>query len=136
MLHNRIATELRSHFSTVGPSPLRTPHPTGTAVIPYPIATAGPRLVVPSPAELPPPRPATPQTPPLLPELLSITAHRCASFFAEAAVLVLIFGILDRLLSRGRVELPWIAGTFAATLLLLAASILTDISARRWLRTH
>lgn len=124
MLHNRIATELRSHFSTVGPSPKTTP-PADSVVTPNPIA--GPRLVV-----LPPsPTGAPQQHLRLLPQLLQITAHRCAAFFAEAAVLVLIFGILDRLLSRGHVDLPWIAGTLAASLILLAASVLTDLS-RTW----
>ena len=131
MLHNRLATEVRNHLSTIGPVP-------ASSVSEPTTGGAGPRLVTPHPDLR-----AVPSLPPsssrhgaFFPELLSITAHRCGAFFAEAAVLVLIFGILDRLLSRGRVELLWIAGTLAATLLLLAASVLTDLSARRWLSAH
>ncbi|ADV84151.1 hypothetical protein [Terriglobus saanensis] len=71
-----------------------------------------------------------------LPELLSITARRCSSFFAEAAVLVLVFGVLDFFMLRGKIELGWVGGAFAISLCLLAASIATDFSARRWLWSH
>ncbi len=143
MLHNRIATDLRNHFSTVGPSPQVLSQHGPLAATPNPTShePTGPRLVIPRPAVPPsivvPPAPLTsPRHSRLLPDLLATTAHRCAAFFAEAAVLVLVLGILDRLLSRGHIELPWIFGTFVTTLALLAASILTDVSARRWLRAH
>src|SRR3979490_1177099 len=50
------------------------------------------------------------KSPPFL-DLLAIAAHRCSSFFAEAAVLVLV-------------------------LALRAASVLTEFSSRRWLHHH
>ncbi len=66
-------------------------------------------------------------------ELFSIAARRCSAFFAEAAVLVLVFGILDFFMLKGKIELGWVGGAFAISLALLAASIGTDFSARRWL---
>ncbi len=138
MLHNRIASDLRSHFSTVGPSPasaLPSSSDAAGVVSPNPFGTldhpAGPRLVV-----LPPQPPGTPAREPLLPDLIRVSAHRCAAFFAEAAVLVFVLGILDRYLAKDRLEFGWIAGAFLASLTLLAASILTDLSARRWLQSR
>jgi hypothetical protein len=69
-------------------------------------------------------------------ELVVIASRRCSSFFAEAAVLVLVFGILDFFILRGRIELPWIAGALAISLALLAASIATDFGAHRWIKAH
>jgi len=69
-------------------------------------------------------------------DLISISAHRCASFFAEAAVLVLVLALLDRFLIRGNLTSGWVIGAFALSLMLLAASIATDLSARRWLQRH
>ncbi len=69
-------------------------------------------------------------------ELAVITARRCSSFFAEAAVLVLVFGILDFFMLKGRIELHWIVGALAISLVLLAASIAMDFSAQRWMKAH
>ena len=68
-----------------------------------------------------------------LPELASISARRCSSFFAEAAVLVLVFGILDFLMQHGHIEGGWVLGAFSISVTLLAASVATEFSARRWL---
>jgi hypothetical protein len=69
-------------------------------------------------------------------ELALIASRRCSSFFAEAAVLVLVFGILDYFMLKGRVELPWIAGALAISVGLLAGSVVMDFSARRWIKAH
>ena len=69
-------------------------------------------------------------------ELAVITGRRCSSFFAEAAVLVLVFGILDFFMLKGRIELAWILGALAISLVLLAASIAMDFSAQRWIKAH
>ncbi len=69
-------------------------------------------------------------------DLIGISAHRCASFFAEAAVLVLVLALLDTFLIRGSLSLRWIIGAFTLSLMLLIASIATDFSARRWLQHH
>ena len=68
--------------------------------------------------------------------LAVITSRRCSSFFAEAAVLVLVFGILDYFMQKGRIELPWIIGAVALSISLLIASILTDFTAHRWVKAH
>lgn len=70
------------------------------------------------------------------PDLLMIATRRCSAFFAEAAVLVLVFGILDYFMLKGRIELPWIVGALAISLGLLAASIAMDLSAHRWIKAH
>ena len=69
-------------------------------------------------------------------ELAVITSRRCSAFFAEAAVLVLVFGILDYFMLKGRIELPWIIGALAISLGLLAASIVMDFTAHRWMLSH
>jgi hypothetical protein len=69
-------------------------------------------------------------------ELAVITSRRCSAFFAEAAVLVLVFGILDYFMLKGRIELPWILGALAISLGLLAASIGMDFTAHRWIKSH
>jgi hypothetical protein len=69
-------------------------------------------------------------------DLISVSAHRCSSFFAEAAVLVLVLALLDRFMLKGRMEISWVVSAFSISLALLAASIATDFSARRWLRHH
>jgi hypothetical protein len=71
-----------------------------------------------------------------LPDLFLIMSRRCSSFFAEAAVLVLVFGILDYFMLKGRIELAWIAGALALSVGLLAASIAMDFSAQRWIKAH
>jgi hypothetical protein len=69
-------------------------------------------------------------------DLAIITSRRCSSFFAEAAVLVLVFGILDFFILKGRIELAWIAGALTISLGLLAASIAMDFTAHRWIKAH
>ena len=69
-------------------------------------------------------------------DLAVIASRRCSSFFAEAAVLVLVFGILDFFMLKGRIELAWILGALAISLVLLAASIAMDFSAQRWIKAH
>lgn len=69
-------------------------------------------------------------------DLAIIVSRRCSAFFAEAAVLVLVFGILDYFMLKGRIELPWIVGALAISLGLLAASILMDLTAHRWIKAH
>ena len=69
-------------------------------------------------------------------DLAVITSRRCSSFFAEAAVLVLVFGILDFFILKGRIELSWIAGALGISLFLLAASVAMDFSAHRWIKAH
>jgi hypothetical protein len=69
-------------------------------------------------------------------DLLAIITRRCSAFLAEAAVLVLVFGILDYLMLKGRIEIAWIAGAFAISLFLLAISIAMDLTAHRWLKAH
>ncbi len=69
-------------------------------------------------------------------ELCAVSAHRCSSFFAEAAVLVLVLALLDRIMLKGRIELRWVISAFSISLVLLLASIATDFSARRWLQRN
>jgi hypothetical protein len=76
------------------------------------------------------------KAPSALVELIAISAHRCSSFFAEAAVLVLVLALLDRFMLKGRMEINWVLTAFTISLMLLAASIATDFSARRWLKAH
>jgi hypothetical protein len=80
-------------------------------------------------------QPAAQSATPLL-ELVAITSRRCSSFFAEAAVLVLVFGILDYLMLKGRIEVPWILGALAISLALLGGSIVMDFTAHRWMKAH
>ena len=75
------------------------------------------------------------KSPPFL-DLIAIAAHRCSSFFAEAAVLVLVLALLDRFMLKGRMELNWVISAFTISVALLAASVLTEFSSRRWLNHH
>lgn len=68
-----------------------------------------------------------------IPELVAIASRRCSSFFAEAAVLVLVFGILDFFFQRGHISMAWAAGAIVISVGLLVASVATDFGARRWL---
>lgn len=149
MLHQSIVSDIRDHFSTVGPSPSASlPTPVlfrESSSRQSPFQTGSNRfLLLPSPNSKtdPEPSPGTEAAPTrftsssLSFDVLSTAAHRCSAFFAEAAVLVLVLGILDRFLASNRIELRWISGAFAIALGLLAASIATDVSARRWLRAH
>jgi hypothetical protein len=88
------------------------------------------RLMPSAPAE----RPANSAT--RVSDLLIITSRRCSAFFAEAAVLVLVFGLLDYFMLKGRIELPWIIGALAISLGLLAASIAMDFTAQSWMKAH
>jgi hypothetical protein len=69
-------------------------------------------------------------------DLVSIATHRCSSFFAEAAVLVLVLALLDRFMLKGRMELNWVVSAFTISLTLLAASVFTEFVSRRWLHRH
>jgi hypothetical protein len=51
-------------------------------------------------------------------------------------VLVLVFGLLDYFMLKGRIELAWILLAIGASLTLLAASIATDFAAHRWTKAH
>ncbi len=73
---------------------------------------------------------------PRLLDLAAIVSRRCSSFFAEAAVLVLVFGILDFFILKGRIDLSWMFGALAISLGLLAASIAMDFTAQRWIKAH
>lgn len=66
-------------------------------------------------------------------DFISISAQRCSAFFAEAAVLVLVLALLDRLILKGSVNLTWIMTALGLSLALLVASILTEFGVRRWL---
>ncbi|WP_158793529.1 hypothetical protein [Granulicella sp. L60] len=95
------------------------------------VQTTAPQLIL-----LPPGGGAPKKSPSPLFDLVAIAAHRCSSFFAEAAVLVLVLALLDRFMLKGRMELNWVVSAFTISLLLLAASIATDFSSRRWLKRH
>ena len=68
--------------------------------------------------------------PKALQELASISARRCSAFFAEAAVLVLVFGILDFFMQHGHVDGGWVMGALMISLALLAASVGKEFCAR------
>jgi hypothetical protein len=76
------------------------------------------------------------RAPSRLVNLVAISSQRCAAFFAEAAVLVLVLALLDRFMLKGRMEIGWVLGAFAISLVLLAASIATEFSAQRWLKAY
>lgn len=63
----------------------------------------------------------------------AIATHRCSSFYAEAAVLVLVLALLERFMLKGRMEINWVVSAFAIRLTLLAASVFTEFSCRCWL---
>jgi cell division protein FtsW (lipid II flippase) len=69
-------------------------------------------------------------------DFIRVASRRCSSFFAEAAVLVLVFGNLDYFMLKGRLELPWIAAILLVSLTLLAGSIFTEARAQRWIDAH
>lgn len=124
MLHKIVANSLGSLHSSspLGPQPSSSSYP----------QTPPPRLVlVPSGGGNEPSK-----TPSPLIDLIAISAHRCSSFLAEAAVLVLVLALLDRFMLKGRFEAGWVLSAFSISLLLLAASIATEFSARRWLKAH
>ena len=69
-------------------------------------------------------------------DLVPILSRRCSAFCAEAAVLVLVFGLLDYFMMKGRIEITWIVGALFISVLLLALSILIELSAQRWMKAH
>ncbi len=125
MFHKNAAHSLRSSFTSPSVSNTVTEaagHSRAT------INANGPRLVSPGQTQT--------RNNNALPDLVSIASRRCSSFFAEAAVLVLVFGLLDFFLQRGHMELGWVAGALVISVALLAASVATDFTARRWLGAH
>jgi hypothetical protein len=113
MLHKNVPTPL----SNVAPTTTPNQNP-GLSLVP----PATPRRQVSAPSSLL--------------DLAVIVSRRCSSFFAEAAVLVLVFGILDFFILKGRIDLTWIVGALAISFGLLAASIAMDFSAHRWIKAH
>ncbi len=69
-------------------------------------------------------------------DLVPILSRRCSAFCAEAAVLVLVFGLLDYFMMKGRIEIHWIVGALGISVLLLALSIVIELSAQRWMKAH
>lgn len=69
-------------------------------------------------------------------ELVQILSRRCSSFCAEAAVLVLVFRLLDYFIMKGHIELGWTAGALLISLSLLVLSIFIEFSAQRWIGAH
>jgi hypothetical protein len=69
-------------------------------------------------------------------DFIAVSAQRCASFFAEAAVLVLVLALLDRFMLKGWMEFGWVISAFAISFALLAASVATEFSAQRWLKAR
>ncbi len=100
-------TQISDTTSTTPSNLLLMPNPTGTR-------TSGPALL----------------------DLVVIASRRCSSFFAEAAVLVLVFGLLDYFMLKGRIELPWILGALLISVALLVCSIAMDFLAQRWVRAY
>jgi hypothetical protein len=131
MLHKLVSNSLGSLHSSSPLGPQPTPQLSSS---PYAQTStpSAPRLVlVPSGGGNEPSKAPSPFL-----DLLSISAHRCSAFFAEAAVLVLVLALLDRFMLKGHLEAGWILSAFSISLLLLAASIATEFSARRWLKAH
>jgi hypothetical protein len=62
---------------------------------------------------------------------IEIAGERCSAYLAEAAVLVLVFAILDRFLMKERMEWTWASGTVAVSVGLLVASIAVELAVRR-----
>jgi hypothetical protein len=122
MFHKNVAPQRTSKLPVAQPS---TPNQNSAGLSLVSERATAPRHAV-------SPNPTAPHTSSLL-ELAVIVSRRCSSFFAEAAVLVLVFGILDYFMLKGRIELPWILGALSISVGLLAASIATDFSAQRWI---
>jgi hypothetical protein len=125
MFHKNVLSSFRS-----GTSAVHVTSPVANELPQTPILAAPVRLRLVTSGDGGSPRPDSPA----ILDLLGITASRCSSFFAEAAVLVLVLALLDRFMLKGRMELNWVVSAFTISLALLAASIATDFSARRWLR--
>jgi len=74
---------------------------------------------------------ATAARPSLLEDVVQVTTHRLSAFLAEAAVLVLVLGLLERFLAIHRVEPGWVAGTLLVSAALLAGSVAVELTGRR-----
>ncbi len=119
MFHKNVSISVRSHSTPVAEAILQAPSQSTRLVLVPSGGSGSPRTSSSG-----------------LVDLIEISAHRCSSFFAEAAVLVLVLALLDRFMLKGCVELGWVLTAFAISLLLLTASIATEFSARRWLKAH
>jgi hypothetical protein len=62
---------------------------------------------------------------------IEIAGERCSAYLAEAAVLVLVFAILDRFLMKERMEWTWATGAVVVSVGLLVASIAVELAVRR-----
>src|ERR1700709_534665 len=71
------------------------------------------------------------QTHPKMVALVKIAGERCSAYLAEAAVLVLVFAILDRFLMKERMEWFWAGGAVLVSLGFLVASIVVEQAVRR-----
>ena len=132
MVHNRIASDLRNRFSTVGPSPL--PAAPQRPAFSTQSSSASRLVLVPSDVSPSLDHPSlAPDRRQILQEFVKVSSHRVAAFLAEAAVLVLVLGILDRFLASNRFDLHWVGGAFLISTILLASSIALELSARLWL---
>ena len=117
MFHKNAAQKFQSSFTS---SSTRNNFINTAGHNAVPETSNGPRLVSPDEAHR--------QSSTALPELIAIASRRCSSFFAEAAVLVLVFGLLDFFLQRGRMEMGWVAGALFISVALLVASVATDFT--------
>ena len=146
MFHKNVANSLRSVFPE--PIPESTPIPTlpqlksqvsksqtssRLALVPPGGGTISNAAISPSPIS---PGVISKTSSSSISDLVAIAAHRCSSFFAEAAVLVLVLALLDRFMLKGRMEMNWVVSAFTISLVLLAASVFTEFSCRRWLERH
>ena len=118
MFHKKAANSLRSITNQQIPESIQTPAPPVRLALVPPGGGISPK-----------------KSSPLI-DLVAIAAHRCSSFFAEAAVLVLVLALLDRFMLKGRMEWNWVVGAFTISVVLLATSVLMEFSSRRWLQHH
>ena len=126
MFHKNVLT------SSGGVSPQQLPNSAPSSPTSNPNSSSTPRLVL-----LPPGGGAIPAKPSsALFDLVAVAAPRCSSFFAEAAVLVLVLALLDRFMMKGHMEVNWVVSAIAISVALMAASVATDFSSRRWLQRH
>src|SRR5258707_6259586 len=123
MFHKNVLNSLRSVSPQQIPESPQTPPQTPASPVRLALVPPGSGVI-------------SKKSPSPLFDLIAITAHRCSSFFAEAAVLVLVLALLDRFMLKGRMELNWVVSAFTISVALLAASVLTEFSSRRWLQQH
>ncbi len=81
------------------------------------------------------PAPTEPPRHNLVEELTELSVRRMAAFLAEAAVLVLVLGLLERLLAVHRLEWAWAAGVVGLSIALLASSVGLEVLDRRRTRS-